>query len=164
MKVDGRGRLLVAGGQTGQAYVHDGSTGADLAVYTLAQGSTFINDVTATSTAAWFTDSHSPVLCRVPIHPDGSLGDQADVSSLALTGDFQFDAGKTNANGIAATPDGATLLIVQTSTGKLFSVNGPTGRPKRSSWVPRTSPTETESSCRAGRFTWCRTEATNWPC
>lgn len=127
MKVDGRGRLFVAGGQTGQAYVYNAETGADIAVFALTQGDTFINDVVVTPQAAWFTDSRRPSLLRVPIGADGSLGDQAGVTTLTLSGDFQFVGGQNNANGIAATPDGATLIIVQSGTGKLFTVNPETG-------------------------------------
>jgi sugar lactone lactonase YvrE len=125
MKVDGRGRLFVAGGATGQAYVYDAGTGADIAVYSLATGTTFINDVTLAPDAAWFTDSRNPVLYKVPISSDGTLGAQATVTPLTLTGDFVFVAGQNNANGIAATPDGTTLIIV--SVGKLFTVNPDTG-------------------------------------
>jgi sugar lactone lactonase YvrE len=128
LKVDSRGRLFVAGGATGQAYVYDAATGAELAVYTLAAAAPrFINDVIVTPQAAWFTDSRNPVLYRVPINADGSLAAQEAVTSLALSGDFQFVDGVNNANGIAATADGATLIIVQSSTGKLFTVNPATG-------------------------------------
>jgi len=127
LKVDGRNRLFVAGGATGQAYVYDAGTGADIAVYSLATGTTFINDVTLAPDAAWFTDSRNPVLYKVPIGGDGTLGVQAAVTPLTLSGDFVFVAGVNNANGIAATPDGATLIIVQSSTGKLFTVNPATG-------------------------------------
>jgi sugar lactone lactonase YvrE len=127
LKVDERGRLFVAGGATGQAYVYDAGTGADIVAYTLATGTTFINDVTLAPDAAWFTDSRKPVLFKVPIRSDGTLGAQATVTPLALTGDFAFVEGVNNANGIAATPDGSTLIIVQSSTGKLFTVNPVTG-------------------------------------
>jgi sugar lactone lactonase YvrE len=127
LKVDARGRLFVAGGQTGQAYVYDAATGAELAVYSLAQGTTFVNDVIVTPQAAWFTDSRNPVLYRVPIGPDGSLAAPEAVTALPLGGDFLFVEGVNNANGIAATADGATLLIVQSNTGKLFTVDPATG-------------------------------------
>ncbi|MBI5740693.1 MAG: SMP-30/gluconolactonase/LRE family protein [Nitrospirae bacterium] len=127
MKVDGRDRLFVAGGQTGQAYVYDVQTGNDIAVFNLASGTTFINDVIVTPDSAWFTDSRNPVLYRVPIGGDGSLGAQETVTSLTLTGDFLNVAGATNANGIAATPDGGVLIIVQSNTGKLFKVTPPGG-------------------------------------
>jgi sugar lactone lactonase YvrE len=130
MKVDGRGRLFVAGGQKGQAYVYDAETGDDITLYTLATGTTFINDVIVTPNAAWFTDSSNPFLYKVPINADGSLGTPSSVSALALSGDMHFVAGQFNSNGIAATPDGATLIIVQSNTGKLFTVNPATGATK----------------------------------
>jgi sugar lactone lactonase YvrE len=128
MKVDSRGRLFVAGGATGQAYVYDLATGGDLAVYSLATGTTFINDVIVTPDAAWFTDSFNPALYKVPIGADGSLG---AVTPLPLTGAFAASfvsgPGVFNANGIAATSDGTKLIIVQSNTGKLFTVSPLTG-------------------------------------
>lgn len=124
IKIDDRGRIFVAGGSTGKAHVYD-AAGADIAEYTLAQGVTFINDVVLTSQAAWFTDSRNPVLYRVEIFPDGSLGQNA--TALSVSGDIQIQTGATNLNGIAATPGGSTLLVIQSNTGKLFSVNTGTG-------------------------------------
>ena len=55
LKADIRhGLLFVAGGFTGQAYVYDLQTGADLATFQLGG---LINDVVLTKDAAWFTDS-----------------------------------------------------------------------------------------------------------
>jgi len=130
LKVDQLGRLFVAGGQTGQAYVYDSETGADIEVYTLALGDTFINDVVVTPQAAWFTDSSNPVLYRVPINLDGSLGTTAEVTTLTLSGEFQFVPGVFNTNGIGAVPDGSTLVIVQSNTGKLFTVDPTIGDTK----------------------------------
>lgn len=127
LKVDARNRIFVAGGAAGQAYVYDATTGGELAVYSLASGTTFINDVIVVSDGAWFTDSRNPVLYKVPIGTDGSLGPQAAVVSLALTGDLQVVAGQTNANGIAAADNGATLIVVQSNAGKLFAVDPSNG-------------------------------------
>lgn len=44
MDVDVRGRLFVAGGPTGRAFVYDGRTGVLLAEYSLTGGTTFVND------------------------------------------------------------------------------------------------------------------------
>ena len=60
-----RGRLFVAGGSTGKAFVYNARTGADIASYDLAPG--FINDVVATRTGAYFTNSSRAELYRVPI-------------------------------------------------------------------------------------------------
>ena len=118
MKVD-RGRLFVAGAGTGGAWVYDASTGATIAAYSFADTPTFINDVVVTRDAAWFTDSQRAALYRVPLGPGGSPGPTFQM--LALEGDFVQQLG-FNTNGIAATPNGKTLVIVQSNTGKLFTV------------------------------------------
>ena len=121
------GMLFVAGGPTGQGYVYDADTGDTLAVYQLTTASpTFINDVEVTTDAAWFTDSQNPFVYRVPIASDGTLGTQDDVEAVEVTGDFVMQPG-FNLNGIEATPDGSTLIVVQTGTGKLFTVDPETG-------------------------------------
>jgi sugar lactone lactonase YvrE len=126
LKVDGRGRLFVAGGPTGMAFVYDAHSGRPLASYQLTTAQTFVNDVVVTPKAAWFTDSLNQVLYRVPIGRHGKLGRQSDVSTLPLTGDLQFQAG-FNTNGIDATPGGRVLVIVQSNTGLLFTVDPRSG-------------------------------------
>ena len=121
MKVD-RGRLFVAGGPTGDAFVYNAKTGATIAAYELpTSGATFVNDVVVTKRAAWFTDSQRAVLYRLPLGPSGRPGTSASVQTVSLTGDFQQQPG-FNANGIDATSNGKTLVIVQSNTGTLFSV------------------------------------------
>ena len=125
--VDGRKRVFVAGGPTGMAWVYDARTGATLASYQLATGTpTFVNDVVVTKDAAWFTESQVAVLYRVPIGPGGELGSQADVQRVPLGGDFEMAPG-FNVNGIDATPDGETLVIVQSNLGRLYTVEADTG-------------------------------------
>jgi sugar lactone lactonase YvrE len=127
IKVDNRNRIFVAGAFTGQAYVYDGGTGASLAEYDLGPaGATFVNDVVLTKDAAWFTDSFRAVLYRVPLAPNAALGDQADVAEVPLTGDFELAAG-FNLNGIDATPNGETLIAVQTNLGRLYRIDPATG-------------------------------------
>jgi hypothetical protein len=118
--VDRRDRLFVAGGPTGHGYVYDANTGQNIQDYTLTEPPTFINDVVVTRTAAWFTDSVNPFLYRVDIAPDGTLSDEA--TAVPLTGDIVYQAG-FNVNGIEATPDGQTLVIVQSNTGFIFTVD-----------------------------------------
>jgi len=126
LKVDGRGRIFVAGGGTGKAFVYDASTGQDLAAYTLTLAvPTFVNDVVLTADAAWFTDSLNPVLYRVPLPADGTIAGQETLSTLTLSGDFQFVAGVNNLNGIAST--GQLLIVVQSNTGFLFTVDPANG-------------------------------------
>ena len=126
MKVDHRFRLFVAGGPGGDARVVDAVTGEVLASYTFATAPTFVNDVVLTPDAAWFTDSMQPFLYKVPLGRAGSLPDQSDVVKLPLGGDYVHQAG-FNLNGIARTPDGDALLVIQSSTGLLFRVDPSTG-------------------------------------
>jgi DNA-binding beta-propeller fold protein YncE len=125
LKAD-RGRLFVAGGQTGMAYVYSATSGAPIAAYRLATGDTFVNDVVVTKSAAWFTDSFRPVLYRVPLGPGGRPGRPASVRTVPLRGDLTYEDG-FNANGIAATTNGNTLVVVQSNTGRLFAVNASNG-------------------------------------
>jgi hypothetical protein len=118
----------VAGGATGQAFVYDARTGADLASYQLAPAGeeTFVNDVVVTSRAAWFTDSRAARLYALPLGRHGRLPDADEVRTLDLSGDFQLAEGN-NLNGIVAARGGRVLLAVQTNTGKLFRINPRTG-------------------------------------
>jgi hypothetical protein len=115
-------RLFVAGGASKGIYVYDATTGADVASYSLPDAG-FVNDVVLTRRAAWFTDSQVAQLYRVDIAPDGSLSEPVRVP---LSGDLQFVAG-FNVNGIEALPGGRRLIVVQSNTGKLFSVRASTG-------------------------------------
>jgi sugar lactone lactonase YvrE len=119
--VDNRGRLFVAGGPTGHGYVYDANTGANIADYDFTVGDppTFVNDVVVTRTAAWFTDSVNQFLYRIAIAPNGTLG---AATAVPLTGDIDYEAG-FNVNGIDATANGKTLVIVQSNTGQLFTVD-----------------------------------------
>jgi sugar lactone lactonase YvrE len=112
------GKLYVAGGPTGFGYVYDARTGANVAAHDF--DGAFVNDVTVTRRAAYFTDSQKPLLYVVP-------RDGREPFSLQLTGDFEFVPDEFNANGIAATPDGEKLILVQSFTGKLFTVDPDTG-------------------------------------
>ena len=116
-----RGRLFVAGGPTGKAFVYSARTGRELATYQLTTAATFVNDVVVTRTAAWFTDSVNQVLYRVALGRGGRLGDQSAVQTIPLTGDLVYTTG-FNANGIDATRNGKVLVVVQSNTGKLFRV------------------------------------------
>jgi hypothetical protein len=117
--VDQRNRLFVAGGPTGDGYVYDARTGADVAQFDFTSASSFVNDVVVTKRAAWFTDSVRQFLYKVPIGRHGRLG---AAQPIPLTGDIVYQAG-FNVNGIDATPNGKKLIIVQSNTGKLFRVN-----------------------------------------
>jgi sugar lactone lactonase YvrE len=128
LKYDERtGYLFVAGGPTGFAFVYDGETGDHVAEIQLTTGASFINDVVVTRNAAYFTNSQQPVLYRVPLESNGQLPASPTVEEIPLTGDYQFTPGAFNTNGIAATPNGKTLIIVNSVDGVLYNVNPTTG-------------------------------------
>ena len=111
-------RLYVAGGPTGFAYVYDARTGGN--VDAVDFDGTFVNDVTVTRRAAYFTDSQKAFIY---VYPRGRIARDrraADHRRLRLRAGF-------NANGIAATANGKRLILVQSSTGKLFTADPRTG-------------------------------------
>jgi sugar lactone lactonase YvrE len=126
---DRTGYLFVSGGGTGNAYVYDGETGAEIAVIQLTTGPSFINDVVVTRDAAYFTNSRLPIIYRVPLESNGELPSPIVVEEIELTGDYVFNPAPTafNANGIAATPNGKTLIIVNSTEGALYNVDPETG-------------------------------------
>ena len=120
MKADRR-RLFVAGGPTGNGFVYDTRTRALIRSYAFSPSGSFINDVVVTKRAAWFTDSFKPVLYRVPLAKNGQPGLPGSFTTVTLTGDYDHGGG-FNLNGIAATRNGKTLVVVQSGTGQLFTV------------------------------------------
>lgn len=120
LKVDRRERLFVAGGPTGKAFVYDADSGALLAQFQLAPAGapTFVNDVALTRDAAYFTDSQRAVLYVVD-------SDLSGARELPLVG-FEMLPG-FNLNGIVASPNGDTLLAVQSNAGRLWRIDADTG-------------------------------------
>src|SRR5215207_464342 len=128
LKYDERtGLLFVAGGPTGFAYIYDGETGAKVDDIQLASAPSFINDVVVTRDAAYFTNSFQPAIYRVALANNGELPASPTAVEIPLTGDYQFTQGAFNANGIAATPNGDTLIIVNSVDGALYNVDPETG-------------------------------------
>jgi len=127
LKFDSRTDLLfVAGGPTGMAFIYDGNTGENVAAIQLTTGPSFINDVVITQDAAYFTNSFQAVFYRIPLHDNGHLPDPATSEEIPLGGDFQL-APNFNSNGIDATPNGKTLIIVNSELGTLYTVDPDTG-------------------------------------
>jgi len=120
-----RGLLWVAGGPTGRAAVYDLDTGdavASLQLTTLVPS--FINDVVVTNDAAYFTNSMQPELYRVPVSPTGVVG---DVEVIPLSGPAAAFVPGFNLNGIEATANGRTLIVVNSTKGQLYTVDADTG-------------------------------------
>lgn len=124
---DHRGRLFVAGGPAGTGRVVDTTSGDILANFPFTTGTTFVNDVVITRSAAWFTDSMQAQIYGVPLAPNGDLADPADVVTVPLGGDWVQGEGFA-ANGVTETPDGSALLVVHSTRGELHRVDTHTGR------------------------------------
>lgn len=119
-----RGVLFVAGGLSGQGYAYDADTGEELAALDLGSG--FVNDVIVTKKAAWFTNSFTPEIYRVALARGVPSG---EVETVPLTGDWNQVPGPFvfNANGIEATADGKSLIIVNSTVGAIYEVDPATG-------------------------------------
>jgi sugar lactone lactonase YvrE len=125
LKADVRHDLLwVSGAATGQAAVYSLKTGDPVVALTLTTAPSFINDVIVTRTAAYFTNSFAPEIYRVPVSRRGDVGAP---ETIALTGPAAETVAGFNLNGIEATQDGRTLIVVNSATGKLFTVDATTG-------------------------------------
>jgi sugar lactone lactonase YvrE len=118
MKVAAHNRLWVAGGPAGTGHVFDAATGEQLRVCRLAPdgASTFVNDVVVTRDAAWFTDSFRGVIYRVDL-------DDCDFSEVDLTALAPPEANVFRLNGIDATPNGKTLVVVNSTAGQLYRID-----------------------------------------
>ena len=77
-----------------------------------------------TRDAAYFTNSLSPVIYRVPVSWRGEVGQP---EAIALSGPASEFVDGFNINGIEATDNGRTLIVVNSATGALFTVDARTG-------------------------------------
>ena len=122
------GYLFVAGGLTGDGRVYDTSTGEFVTQLPfVAPFSGWINDVLVTRDAAYFTNSFDPEIFKVPLTSNGEPS--GPPQKLPLGGDWDQVPGPMviNANGIVATPDGGTLIVVNYALGRLYTVDPATG-------------------------------------
>ncbi|MDQ1626548.1 MAG: hypothetical protein QOI54_292 [Actinomycetota bacterium] len=122
MKVS-RGKLYVAGGATGNITVYDIATKVAVATFSTGTGG-FLNDLVVTKRGdIWVTDSFRPMLWHV-------TGDQVKAgtgtpSALAVGPEITFDTtpGAFNLNGIVALKGGKKLIVIQSNTGQLWSID-----------------------------------------
>ncbi len=128
------GYLYVSGGFTGTASVYNYKTGAHVQTFVLTTpGNTLINDVIVTRDAAYFTDSFSPVLYKIPLEANGGLPSQSDVVNIPLTGFSMIPIGLPGfpvpifGNGIDADPSGNTLIVANLDRGELYAVDPASG-------------------------------------
>lgn len=116
-KVDSEGRLWVAGGRTGQIFVYDTADASLVASFT-APGAGFINDMAITDDGVYFTDSWTPILWRVT-----DLTQEEAEPWLDFTGTVINFGDGLNLNGIVATEDGSTLIVVHSDEGELYRID-----------------------------------------
>ncbi|NUL05942.1 superoxide dismutase [Streptomyces lunaelactis] len=131
LKIDRRERLLfLSGGASREIRVADVRSGKLLRTFSVGSDTTFVNDVILTPGAAWFTDSFTAQIYRLPLGRHDEPGDK--VTTVPLTGDWEQGTGFT-ANGIERTPDGRALLMVNTVVegGSLMRVDPRTGVARR---------------------------------
>ncbi|MGI9248374.1 MAG: superoxide dismutase [Woeseiaceae bacterium] len=129
------GYLFVAGGLTGDGRVYDTDTGQMIHQVPLgAPWVSWINDVLVTRNAAYFTNSFAPFIYKVPLDSQGEPS--GVVQTLMLGGDWQNFTNPAptgladmwiNANGIVATPDNRTLIVVNYYSCLLYTVDPDTG-------------------------------------
>ncbi len=132
------GYLFVAGGIFGDGRVYDTKTGELVDQLLLGvPGASWINDVAVTRDAAYFTDSFGPHIFLGPhiykVALDSHGAPVGDPQEITLGGEW-FDVFPTspeelviNANGIVATPDNGTLIVVNSASGLLYRVDPETG-------------------------------------
>ncbi len=123
VKVDEAGRLIVAGGMTGDVRVYDAATGAPIRTFTTGTGG-FLNDIAVAKNGDLFvTDSFRPVLWRVPAAEIHSGAAEPAEAWLDLTSTIPYTAGQFNVNGIVATNKGKHLVVAQSFTSELFRID-----------------------------------------
>lgn len=135
IKVDDRdGLVFMTGCFGGDGRVYSEKTGQLIKTYQFTApsknpdlshpftASTCINDVVVTQGAAWWTDTFSTKLYKVPIGTHGQLA--AEAQTLNVTGDYHV---ADVPNDISATPDGTGLIVSMTRSGTLVRVDPRTG-------------------------------------
>ena len=122
MKHDPRSNLLfVARSTSGMGTVFNAESGDIVASYQFQTAPTFINDVVITREAAYFTDTQAAFLYRVALGPAGEPA--AGATSVPLPAGFRT-------NGIAATPNGEQLFVVNGATAQLYRIDTATHTPE----------------------------------
>jgi sugar lactone lactonase YvrE len=115
-----RGKLYVAGGETGSITVYDIATRQRVAEFQTGSGG-FLNDLVVTRRGDVFvTDSFRPTLWHVTaaqVRAGSGTPQALDVSAA-----IHFAAGEFNLNGIVA-KDSRRLVVVNTNSGALFRID-----------------------------------------
>jgi hypothetical protein len=121
LKLDNQGRLWVCGGADNKIHVlgADGALIKSWNTQTLF-GSGFINDCIIDDDFVYFTDSRVKKIYRTSVKGDpGNLEEWLTFTDAQIP----YAATGTNANGIVTTPDKKYLIIVVSSSGKLYRID-----------------------------------------
>ena len=135
LRVDGHGRILVAGQHSGTVYVYDAASGALLgAFHTKRSANTFLSDLAvAPNGDVWVVDALSPMLFKIPAAalpepgnprgtPTASEATNLNVGIDLSGSPFPLGPG-FNATGIVVTPDGRYALVGHAASGTLYRVD-----------------------------------------
>ena len=120
LALDKGGRLFMAGGASGRAYVYETDGTLVQVLETPPAERTLINDVIVTEDAAYFTDSFRPILFRISLNAgaDLELDPWLDLTQTPI----RYGAGN-NLDGVVADPSGRYLITIQPNTGTLYRVD-----------------------------------------
>lgn len=120
IKVDDERRLWIAGGRTGRVFVLGSRDGKRLKEMTVSGEGSQLNDLVVTPGGVFVTDTRRPILWRVSPSRRG-IGELTPW--LALDGTvIPYGTGR-NLNGIAASADGKSLIVVHMDKGLLFRID-----------------------------------------
>jgi outer membrane protein assembly factor BamB len=151
-----RGRLFVAGGPTGKGFVYDARSGALVRELQLATGGgSDVRQRRGRHQARRIFHGLEPCRSLPPraLEERRSRGGGAgSPAHRRLPARLRLQPERHRRN-----PDGKTLVVVQSATGKLFSVAAATGVTKEVASAARRCRTATGCCCTAGRSTSSRT-------
>ncbi|RZK73887.1 MAG: hypothetical protein EOO85_16395, partial [Pedobacter sp.] len=123
MKIDNKNRLWVCGGADGKIYVINLANGSLIKSWDVRTlfGAGFINDCIIDSNYVYFTDSQVQKIYRIRV-TDNTPGD-VQTWLTYTNAQIPFAATGTNANGIENTADNKYLLVIVSSSGKLYRID-----------------------------------------
>ena len=121
LKLDAKDRLWVCGGADAKVSVLD-ANGTLLKTWDMAAlfGAGFINDCIIDETHIYFTDSRVQKIYRTTVTDTPGIMEEWLSFSNA---EIPYTATGTNANGIVLTPDFKQLIVVISSSGKLYRIS-----------------------------------------
>ena len=131
VKVDPKSRIWLADAFNGSVLVYDKQARLLHSFRLVGPGAPTVNDIAFSHGFAYITDSSRPFLYRVRIEDVAQPGTTTMQPWLDVSATVTYKTGQgpfgVNLNGIVTSPDGKTLLTVQTNTGILFRVNVASG-------------------------------------